>query len=250
MSRQYFNNFPIVNYNGISLRNIMLKSTFIREILLSSSLYDYTVPEGERITTVAYDYYGSVDYAWLIMISNQLIDPYFQWPMTDREFESYITAKYGSVDAARGYYQGNSNGTISTNGSTVTGVGTEFAERFSIGDYVKANRSGTTTSDDYRKVTAIANNTSMTISSGYSTNLVANTFQTTKGIAEYALDPDDDTSFAISVETYIYAYTDPFFPISNYEKEFRLNEQRRDIKLVDRQFAPRIAVELEKSLNN
>ncbi len=90
----------------------------------------------------------------------------------------------------------------------------------------------------------------MTISSGYSTNLVANTFQTTKGIAEYALDPDDDTSFTISVETYIYAYTDPFFPISNYEKEFRLNEQRRDIKLVDRQFAPRIAVELEKSLNN
>lgn len=59
MSRQYFKNFPIVNYNGISLRNIMLKSSFIREILLSSSLYDYTVPEGERITTVAYDYYGS-----------------------------------------------------------------------------------------------------------------------------------------------------------------------------------------------
>jgi len=83
MSRQYFKNFPIVNYNGISLRNIMLKSSFIREILLSSSLYDYTVPEGERITTVAYDYYGSVDYAWLIMISNQLIDPYFQWPMTE-----------------------------------------------------------------------------------------------------------------------------------------------------------------------
>lgn len=250
MSRQYFKNFPLVDYNGISLRNIMLKSSFLREILLSSSFYEYIVPEGERITTVAYDYYGSVDYAWLVMFSNQLIDPYFEWPMTDKEFESYITAKYGSVDAAKGYYQGNSNGTISTSNTTVTGVGTAFTEKFSVGDYLKANRSGTTTPDDYRKVTAIANNTSMTISSRYSTNLVANTFQTTKGIAEYALDPADENSFTISLETYIYAYTDPFFPISNYDKEFRLNDKRRDIKLVDRQFAPRIAVELEKSLNN
>jgi hypothetical protein len=245
MASQYFKNFPIVNYNGISLRNIMLKSSFLSELFLSSQgFYDYLLEDGDRPTTVAYNYYGSIDYAWLVILANQIIDPYFEWPLSSEEFDNYIITKYGSIDASRGYFDANLSGTISTSNTTVTGSGTSFTQRFRVGDYLKANSL-------YRKVTDIDSDTSMTIEAKFPVDLVANTHQTTYGLREYRYN-DDTSNIVIDVDTFIYAYTAEgqglFVPISDYTKEFELNEERRAIKLVEASYAPRIAIELNKSL--
>jgi hypothetical protein len=80
----------------------MLKSNFIKELLLDSSIFsEYTIVDGERLTTVAFDFYGSVDYTWLVVLSNQIIDPYFEWPLSQQELELYIAKKYGSLQEAR-----------------------------------------------------------------------------------------------------------------------------------------------------
>lgn len=245
MASQYFKNFPIVNYNGVSLRNIMLKSSFASDLFLSSQgFYDYFIEDGDRPTTVAYNYYGSVDYAWLVILANQIIDPYFEWPLSTTEFDDYIIDKYGSIDAARGYFDANLSGTISTSNTTVTGSGTSFTQRFRVGDYLKANSL-------YRKVTAITSDTSMTIEAKFPTNLVSNTHQTTYGLREYRYN-QESVDLAISVDTFIYAIETTgqglFAPVSDYTKEFELNNERKSIKLVDVQYAPRIAIELNKSL--
>ena len=63
-------------------------------------------------------------------------------------------------------------GTISSANLVVTGSGTSFTTTMAVGNYVKA-------ANQFKRVTAIANNISMTVDSAFSTNLVSNTYQST-----------------------------------------------------------------------
>lgn len=173
MATQYFKNFPLVFYNNVKLRNIMLKTNIIREIFLKdTNFYTYEVTDGQKPTTVAFDYYGSVDYTWLVLMSNQIIDPYFDWILSNEEFDSYIIKKYGSIPAAQ---------------STIV----EYKDV--LGNYVSL--------DTYNYYTLIS-------------------------------------SAMVSNMTPVYAI----------DKEFELNEQKRNIQLIDRVYATKIASELEQSL--
>ncbi|MDC3266481.1 baseplate wedge protein 53 [bacterium] len=101
MATKYFKNFPLVQYGEHSVRNIILKAKLAKNLLdRYDNYYPYTIKEGERITEVAYDYYGSIDYVWLIMIANGMIDPYYDWPLMQSEFDQYVIKKYGSIETA------------------------------------------------------------------------------------------------------------------------------------------------------
>ena len=74
-----------------------------------AAYYPYFVKDGERPDILSYNYYGTIAYAYLILLFNNIIDPQFDWPMNTIDFENYIIAKYGNVEAALGqtkfYYQ-------------------------------------------------------------------------------------------------------------------------------------------------
>ena len=63
-------------------------------------------------------------------------------------------------------------GTISSNGTVVTGSGTAFANTMAVGNYIKA-------ANQFKQVVSIANNTSLVVDSAFTTNLVSNTYQST-----------------------------------------------------------------------
>lgn len=101
MAEKYFKNFPLVQYGEHSIRNIILKAKLAKQVINQfDNFYPYTIKEGQRITDLAYDYYGAIDYVWLIMAANDLVDPYYDWPLTQSEFEQYIVKKYGSAETA------------------------------------------------------------------------------------------------------------------------------------------------------
>jgi hypothetical protein len=62
--------------------------------------YPYRVKDHERPDTIAFDYYGDSKYAWLVLMANDILDPYNDWPMSDADFNSFIVSKYGSVEQA------------------------------------------------------------------------------------------------------------------------------------------------------
>ena len=102
MASKYFKNFPLVTYNSKLVRNIMLKSAFIDELNLGdTAFYTYEVKDGERPTTVAFNYYKSIDYVWLVFLSNQITDPYFEWPLSSQELDAHIIKKYGSLETSQ-----------------------------------------------------------------------------------------------------------------------------------------------------
>lgn len=101
MAERYFKNFPIVQYGEHSVRNIILKAKLAKDLLNTfDNFYPYTILDGQRITDVAHDYYGSVDYVWLIMAANEIVDPYYDWPLDQTLFDKFIKKKYGSIAVA------------------------------------------------------------------------------------------------------------------------------------------------------
>jgi hypothetical protein len=92
---KYFENFPIIEYEGRRIRDISRRSSFVRALSNNPYIYyPYTVSEGERAEEVAHFYYGSVDYVWLVYMANNIIDPYHEWPMDPQTFNDYIVEKY------------------------------------------------------------------------------------------------------------------------------------------------------------
>lgn len=93
---KYFDYFPKIEYDGQRVVDITRRNSFTQMAASNPSLYlPFTVKEGERPEDIADYYYGSVDYTWLVYMSNNIIDPYHQWPMAEADFNNYLIEKYG-----------------------------------------------------------------------------------------------------------------------------------------------------------
>tara|TARA_Y100000310_G_scaffold332047_1_gene406832 strand:- start:7189 stop:7710 length:522 start_codon:yes stop_codon:yes gene_type:complete len=105
---EYFQYFPDISYDVLKdggkqiAVNVTLRAR-IREIIERSTAvyYTYNVNGDERPDTVAYNYYGDSRYDWLVLYSNNIIDPYYDWPLGYEEFKRYIIKKYNSISSAK-----------------------------------------------------------------------------------------------------------------------------------------------------
>jgi len=103
-----FDRWPTVSYdikkngNPLQLTDITLRFK-INELLRDKSaiMYQYDVQDGERPDIIAYKYYEDAKLDWVILLTNNIIDPQFEWPLDDRSFERYMRKKYGSLEAAK-----------------------------------------------------------------------------------------------------------------------------------------------------
>ena len=114
----YFRNIPKIKYDIFGtepntytdVTNITKRLRFKPKVIEDiTEYYTYRVAEGERPDTISYRKYGTVGYAYLLMLINDIQDPLFDWPLSSQQFEQYILNKYGSVESAQTttkyYYQ-------------------------------------------------------------------------------------------------------------------------------------------------
>ena len=104
----YFSYFPTIehdlkndNTNIVTVKNI-LKRFKISDASLSNiqTYYDYNIQDGDRPDVIAQKYYGNEDYAWLVLFSNNIVDPIKEWPLFGTDFTNYVKSKYGSIELA------------------------------------------------------------------------------------------------------------------------------------------------------
>jgi hypothetical protein len=92
---KYFTNFPKVKHTNEILVDITKRAKFLNTIAQNPNVYlPYTIKDGETVEEISYLYYGTVDYVWMIYLANNMIDPYKDWPMRDRELYAHIADKY------------------------------------------------------------------------------------------------------------------------------------------------------------
>jgi len=91
----YFNTFSTINYDSFIVNNETIA-------LADKTLwYTYVVPDGESPETVAYKYYGSAQYHWVLLLINKVRDPQWDWHLSAKAFDRYVSKKYGSVENAK-----------------------------------------------------------------------------------------------------------------------------------------------------
>ena len=94
------------NENYKLLPNILKRVKLRSGIRSGSFLFDnYDVKDGEKPEDVAYKWFGDAEYHWVILMTNNITDRYYQWPLTQPQFAEHLTDKYGagSEDAVHHY---------------------------------------------------------------------------------------------------------------------------------------------------
>ena len=95
MAKEFFADFPIIKYNNEPVRDISVRIDILENIKTDPYAFlPYTVKNGERAEEVAYLYYGNPKYVWVVYLSNNIIDPYFEWPLDNYEFEQTLAKTY------------------------------------------------------------------------------------------------------------------------------------------------------------
>ena len=99
------------------LRRVKLRSS----LASSRFVFDkYNVKENENPEDVAFKYYGSAEYHWVVLMVNNITDRYYQWPMTQPDFEEFLADKYGagSEDSIHHYELAQTSGKTTSSDSS------------------------------------------------------------------------------------------------------------------------------------
>ena len=93
----YFSFFPTIQHDlkdeskRTELTNILRRFRVVPKVKSTVSVYyDYEVQEGDRPDTIAEKYYGDANLSWIVLHYNDIIDPYYDWPLFGRDFTQYI----------------------------------------------------------------------------------------------------------------------------------------------------------------
>jgi len=119
----YFSKFPQGNYDLKGDGNFKLVTDIMRRVKVRSkivneaSLYDkYDVPSGEKPEDTAFKHFGDPELHWVILLTNNITDRYYGWPLSFQDFETFITDKYTNPDGIHHYEVTRSSGKTSGNG--------------------------------------------------------------------------------------------------------------------------------------
>jgi len=121
----YFDRFPLMAYDvkgdeQYKLLPNILKRVKLRSGLRSGSfLFDtYDVANGERPEDIAFKLYGDPELHWVILMTNNVTDRFYQWPLTQPQFQEHLTDKYGAgnEDDVHHYEKVQDSGRTSSNG--------------------------------------------------------------------------------------------------------------------------------------
>lgn len=224
---KYFESFPQTPFtldsnspigNRQLVTNILARSTFLREIANNTSIaYEYNVKESDTAEIIAHKVYGDAYRGWIILLFNNIINPFYDWPLKNDALDNYVFKKYNqNVDQARS----------------------------TIHHYEKE-----TTKKSIYNGLLIDEEVTTQIISEYQLNY------TTGQITPTALPTVADTSVAVSSETITYpTYTLTIDivnkAVSNYTYEFNENEKRRKIKILDEKFVQRVEDEFRNLMSN
>ena len=86
------------NRDYLEVKNLF-RRPLIREDIFSDfmSFTKYKIIGDERPDQVAYNVYGDEDLDWVVLLANNIINVRDEWPMSQGDFNNYLSEKYGDT---------------------------------------------------------------------------------------------------------------------------------------------------------
>jgi len=228
----YFSQFPKIGYTfdftnqgKVSAVTNIFARFRINDSVLNNSLafYKYQVEDTDSPELIAHKEYGNAQYHWIIMMINQLNDPLFELPLPRDALERKIIKQYGYNSISEAYsqihhYELEVKKILSEiDGATTETVNTSIVtlEQYNYAANAIQIKDTGTLNSEVKNITFYANNSN--VNSGTVATLTM---------------------------------TSTYKPVYVYDYENELNESKRQIKLLKREYIQSLILELETVLND
>ena len=107
----YFDNFPLTFYDAAGtgkdirlITNLTRKVGFRKFALTNTSVFSrYNIKDRETPESIAHDRYGDAQLHWIILLANDIMDRYHDWPMSYPQFVDFVEGKYTNVNGVHHY---------------------------------------------------------------------------------------------------------------------------------------------------
>ena len=142
----YFKNIPDLDYvsrqegakisDYIRVKNLFKKPVLRQDIFENLQFFTkYSIIGDERPYTVAKKFYNDETLDWVIFISNNIVNVYDEWPLTNESFDKVMLEKYGSYDNLNSIHHYESPEIKNSQGVLLVKEGTIIPPEFSIEYY-------------------------------------------------------------------------------------------------------------------
>lgn len=227
----YFQKFPLTFYSLDDRKstqlipNFLLRVKFTNEIITNfSALDEYDVKDGETPEILAHKIYNDSNMHWVILHLNEVLNPRFEWVLSQNQLSDYVESKYKKINGIHHYenLEGNIvNGVISITVDDTGGL--------ESGDTI-INLSGKGTGVIRGDLGSEGSNILVTDGGFQSGDIISK-------IYDYNVKTTIDTATPLNV-----------VPITNFIFEERENEKRRRIKILKPQFIQTVQKEFENKI--
>ena len=96
--------YPFSESDRITVNNFFRRHKINADVFGYATFYKkYSVTEGVKIETIANDYYGKPEYDWVVILTNNFINPQFSFPLDNWTLRKVVEEKYGD-DAYTGIH--------------------------------------------------------------------------------------------------------------------------------------------------
>lgn len=228
----FFKKFPAMLYTVDNYQTGQLIKDIFRRVVLSeqtkqkfSAFDEYDIRDGDTPEVIAYKVYGDSNYHWVVLLTNELFDGRFDWPLSGVNFDSMVDNNYSDRFDIH-HYENTSgveiNGILTLASSAAFGsfaAGDAFVTNLGAAGYINSKASSSSIHVTTTKGGINAGNQIIKLSNS---SITANV-----------------TTVTVSANC---------TSVSNYEYETELNEAKRRIKILKPQFVNQIELELEKTI--
>jgi hypothetical protein len=209
-------------YNAKIVTNILQRSAFLREIAENTAIsYEYQIKDSDTPEIIAHKLYGDANRHWIVLLYNKIMNPYYDFPLKQKDFEKFLTAKYGY----------DSNTLMSTLHHYEKQILKEYYEYNAL-KYSNLEKYIVNTKKVDYDTGELSSFTEGTPTVGSPVNLVSESFTETFSSGNYI----DVTATLVFISVYDY--------------EFDINESKRTIKLLDSKYVSAVESELKALMQN
>tara|TARA_Y100000310_G_scaffold297419_1_gene330422 strand:+ start:7712 stop:8602 length:891 start_codon:yes stop_codon:yes gene_type:complete len=97
----YFRKFPLTRYDINKDENTKVVVDILRRVAFTenfrndfNSFHEYIVKDGETPEIVSYNLYGESGFHWILLLLNEMENPYFDWPLSEESLNNVISKRY------------------------------------------------------------------------------------------------------------------------------------------------------------
>lgn len=100
----YFSFHPKITRNNRIVTDITIRSGFFTRNKDNPILYEFfQINDYDKPEDIAYKFYNDPTLYWVVLLANNMSNPFTDWPLNSTDFDAYVEKKYDDPEGVHHY---------------------------------------------------------------------------------------------------------------------------------------------------